>query len=137
MNAKGHVFDLYLVRVRDALRGKDGGCDLKGCHWPFSGPEHVHGVPMNGPMLEPSVSLASLHGNASEVISRVKHFDHGLNVPHLVRKFFLLLLVLSDRSAQFGVKPFKRGDGRAGVGILSGSRYMVLSIDLERWPQIT
>jgi hypothetical protein len=39
-------------------------------------------------------------------------------VPHLPRKFFLMLLVLSDRAAQFGMKPFEGGNGWAGMGIL-------------------
>ena len=66
----------------------------RGRHRLRSLPGHVNGAAIDGAPLEPFVWLAALHRDPREVVTRVQHFDDGLNVPHLVAQFVVPLAVL-------------------------------------------
>jgi hypothetical protein len=68
-------------------------------------PEHVQRLPVERAALEPAVGRPPLHGNAVQIIGRVQHLNHGLNMHHLLAQPFGLLPVVQYLAAQLGMKP--------------------------------
>jgi hypothetical protein len=78
---------------------KDGGSDLKGCHWCMGDSKGVNGAAEQRASFDPFVRLAALHGDPAKVIAGIEELDDGLDMPHLLAQFGVLLPVLKYLAA--------------------------------------